>query len=494
MANTPAFGEKLPGYHSYKRHHDIRFVLKYLVLFLIIAASLAVSQSYAAFESPLKQTQAGVPSDEIRCNDDRVLVIFQSGRPACIFETTAQRLGLDPIEPSTNSLLANATVIHAADADPVTPPEIATANNNFAVDFYSQISDGDDNMFFSPISMYTAFSMLYEGAQNNTAEEMQQTFAFEPDQIPRHNSTAHLISSINRDDPDATLDMANSLWLADWFVPYESYTDVVRSTYLAEIESVDFLDASDAGGVPRINAWANEKTHGKIPKVLKADDVKESTAAVLLNAIYFKGTWKTQFFEESTLESDFWTSPAQSVRTDFMNMKGFFDMAQLDNLQVLKLPYKGDRLSMLIILPSDRDGIQKIEETLASEQIGQWRQSMQNTEVEIKMPKFEMKTHYDLIPHLKNLGMADAFDMFDADFSGIQDVSSGNLFVSKAIQDAYVKVNEEGTEAAAVTTIVQDQMMLPEVASFVADHPFLFVIQDDESGMVLFMGRVSDPS
>ena len=203
--------------------------MKYLVLFLIIAASLAVSQSYAAFESPLKQTQAGVPSDEIRCNDDRVLVIFQSGRPACIFETTAQRLGLDPIEPSTNSLLANATVIHAADADPVTPPEIATANNNFAVDFYSQISDGDDNMFFSPISMYTAFSMLYEGAQNNTAEEMQQTFAFEPDQIPRHNSTAHLISSINRDDPDATLDMANSLWLADWFVPYESYTDVVRS-------------------------------------------------------------------------------------------------------------------------------------------------------------------------------------------------------------------------------------------------------------------------
>ncbi len=301
--------------------------------------------------------------------------------------------------------------------------------------------------------MHTAFSMLYEGARNNTAEEMQQTFGFEPDHASRHNSTAHLISSINRDDPDATLDMANSLWLADWFVPYESYTDVVRSTYLAEIESVDFLDVGDAGGVPRINAWANEKTHGKIPKVLEFKDVDGTTAAALLNAIYFKGTWKTQFSEENTLESDFWTAPAQRVGADFMNMKGSFDMVQLDSLQVLKLPYKGDRLSMLIVLPSDRDGIQKIEETLSSERIGQWRQGMANTEVEIKMPKFEMKTHYDLIPHLKNLGVADAFDQINADFSGMQDISSGNLFVSKAIQDAYVKVNEEGTEAAAVTIV-----------------------------------------
>ena len=119
---------------------------------------------------------------------------------------------------------------------------------------------------------------------------------------------------------------------------------------------------------------------------------------------------------------------------------------------------------------------------------------MANTEVEIKMPKFEMKTHYDLIPHLKNLGVADAFDQINADFSGMQDISSGNLFVSKAIQDAYVKVNEEETEAAAVTTIVAGRMSEPEIASFVADHPFLFAIQDDESGMILFMGRVSDPS
>ena len=177
--------------------------------------------------------------------------------------------------------------------------------------------------------MHTAFSMLYEGARNNTAEEMQQTFGFEPDHASRHNSTAHLISSINRDDPDATLDMANSLWLADWFVPYESYTDVVRSTYLAEIESVDFLDVGDAGGVPRINAWANEKTHGKIPKVLEFKDVDGTTAAALLNAIYFKGTWKTQFSEENTLESDFWTAPAQRVGADFMNMKGSFDMVQI---------------------------------------------------------------------------------------------------------------------------------------------------------------------
>ncbi len=467
--------------------------LNYLAVSLIIIASLAASQSYAAFDSPLKQVQAGVPSDEIRCNDGRVLVILQSGNPACIFESTAQRLGLDPIEPSANNILADVAVIHATDADPITPPEIATANNNFAVDFYSQLSDGDKNIFFSPVSMYVAFSMLYEGAQNNTAEEMQQTFGFEPDHTPRHNSTAQLISSINRDDPDATLEMANSLWLADWFVPHWAYTGVIRNTYLAEMEAVDFLDTSDAGGVPRINAWANEKTDGKIPEVLKFDDVDESTATALLNTIYFKGTWRTQFSEKNTSESSFWTTPTQSVKADFMRMEETFETAQSDDLQILKLPYLGDRLSMLIILPSDRDGIQKIEETLSYEQMEQWKQNLRFEKGEIIIPKFEISTHYDLIPHLRNLGMADAFDGNDADFSGIQDSSPRNLFVAVALQDAYVNVNESGTEAAAVTTT---GLVLTSGSTFdfIADHPFLFVIQDDESGMVLFLGRVSDPS
>ncbi len=400
---------------------------------------------------------------------------------------------MDPIEPNTDNFLANVTVIHATDADPIIPPGIATANNNFAVDFYNQLSDGDGNIFFSPVSMYVAFSMLYEGAQDNTAEEMQQTFGFEPDHTPRHNSTAQLISSINRDDPDAALEMANSLWLADWFVPYWVYTDVIRNTYLAEMETVDFLDASDAGGVPRINAWANEKTHGKISKVLDFKDVNELTSTALLNTIYFKGTWRTQFFEGSTHESDFWTTPTQSVKADFMHIQENFETTQLDDLQILKLPYLGDRLSMLIMLPSDRDGIQKMEEALSYEQVGQWKQNLRFEKGEILIPKFEIGTHYDLIPHLRNLGMVDAFDVDDADFSGIQNSSSWNLFVAIALQDAYVNVNESGTEAAAVTTLSTVETSGPTF-DFVADHPFLFVIQDDKSGMILFIGRVSDPS
>lgn len=379
------------------------------------------------------------------------------------------------------------------------PNNVASGNNAFAVDFYKEVAaaGADRNIFFSPTSMYTAFSILYEGARYDTAAQIRDVFELEPNTTARRDATAQTMSSLNRYDPHATLELANSVWIADWFEPHDSYVDTTRGTYRASMEKVDFLD----GGVERINSWADEKTHGKIKKVLAPDDVDERTAMAILNAIYFKGTWVTQFPVEDTRPSTFWKDGTRSVNTDFMNVKGTFGYGYSNGMKVLSMPYKGDRLSMLVVLPDSRDGIGRLQEKLSPELIQGWQQDLSDTEVIVSMPKFETRTSYDLMPVLQSLGMTDAFDGASADLLGILGVQPGeeyggeNLFVSKAVHDGYVKVNEEGTEAAAVTTVlVFTESLPPEPPRFIADHPFIFIIQDDESGSILFMGRVSDPT
>ena len=389
----------------------------------------------------------------------------------------------DGFEPVKADLIKNATI----------PASIAKANNEFTIDFYKQISNDTDNHFFSPLSIYTAFSILYEGARENTADELADTFGFETDDIIRHNDTAQMISSINRNDTHATLALANALWLADGFSPSESYLGIAHETYEATTKTVDFTNTTDS--VDRINTWAADNTNNKITEVITSDDVDDLTAMVINNAIYFKGTWLTQFQPEFTRESDFWISETSNVTTDFMYTQSYFDYTKSDGAQVLKMPYEGDRLSMLVILPDERHGIKQLEENLSAEQIEKWRHELHSTDVSISMPKFKMNTNYNLIPPLHDLGISDVFRSGLSDLSGIADVDPGYLFVTSATQAAFVDVNEEGTEAAAVTTvIVVIESAPPPPEYFIADHPFLFIIQDDESGTILFMGRMYDPT
>ena len=371
------------------------------------------------------------------------------------------------------------------------PDAIAAANNGFAVDFYREVSAGDGNIFFSPASMFVAFSAQYEGARGNTADQMRQVFGFEPDLQARYNATAHLMSSVNRDDPNATLEMANALWPAVWFSPYDSYVDAVRGVYLADVERVDFVDDGDSGGVNKINAWASENTNGRIPEVLKQSDVDSGTALVITNSIYFKGAWKTPFPEADTYEGNFWMAPSEIVRTDFMHKRAPFQHTSLDGIKIIKMPYGGDRLSMLVILPNGV-GLDILDGAVSIEQIDRWRQSLLWGDVIVKMPKFVMETSYNLPAYLKGLGMTDAFSSSLADLSGIASTQGGNLYVSNAYHSAYVGVNETGTEAAAVTVIMDSTVS--EAARFTANSPFIFIIQDDESGAILFMGRLSDPT
>ena len=376
------------------------------------------------------------------------------------------------------------------------PDSIAMANNDFTIDFYRKISNKDGNHFFSPISIFIAFSALYEGARQNTAEQMEQVFGLEPDEASRHNATYSFMSSINRGSEHFTLEMANAIWFAERLKLYQSYADIVRNSYLADVENVDFLD----GGVEIINGWAYEKTHEKIKKVLRPADVSERTAMVITNAIYFKGTWVTQFAVDDTEKLDFWKSSSESTQTDFMNVLGTFNYTAADGVNVLEMPYEGDRLSMLVMLPDDIDGISRVEDMLSADLVEQWRHKMGPIEVEVSMPKFKMETSYDLFPPLEELGMPDVFSSAKANLSGIgkalkPEFEGNNLYVTKALQSAYVDVNEEGTEAAAVTAIVIDfDSATPPPPRFTADHPFIFMIVDNESSTILFMGRMSDPA
>ena len=400
---------------------------------------------------------------------------IQSDGPSAMFA--------DGFEPVKADLIKNATI----------PASIAKSNNEFAIDFYKQISNDTDNHFFSPLSIYTAFSILYEGARGNTADELAQTFGFETDDIIRHNDTAHMISSINRNDTHATLALANALWLAEWFSPHESYLGITHETYEATAKVVDFTDPKDS--VDRINTWAANNTNNKINEIITEGNVGPLTAMVINNAIYFKGTWLTQFLPEDTKESDFWLSETNNVQTNFMNMQDYFNYTKSDGAQVLKMPYEGDRLSMLVILPDERHGIKQLEENLSAEQIEKWKQELRSTDVVISMPKFNMSIDYDLIPPLRNLGIYDVFDSVLADLTGIPSTGLNGLFVTGASQAAFVDVNEEGTEAAAVTTmslVIDSAPSAPEY--FIADHPFIFIIQDDESGTILFMGRMYNPA
>ena len=392
-------------------------------------------------------------------------------------------------------------VLSASDVgSPEVLPRIAESVNEFAFDFYRKASEEredseepekETNIFFSPVSIYAAFSVLYEGARGSTAEQMLGVFGFEPDAATRHAASAHMMAALNAEDPHAVLEMANALWLADWFEPYEQYLDIARRTYLATAEKVDFAGEGKPG-VKKVNAWAAEKTRDKIQKVLSDRDVDRDTAAVITNAVYFKGTWLVQFPKENTREGQFWKDGKDVVDADFMHVTDIFDYADTGDAQVLRLPYEGDRLSMLAVLPSGQGGLEQLE--LSAGKMSEYIGMLAPQEVVVSLPKFEIKTGYDLKSSLIQMGMPDAFDKRLADLSGIADLSllRGNLYVDKAKHDAYVKVNEEGTEAAAVTTIVIAIESMPP--HFNADRPFLFAIYDEQSGLVLFMGEVSDPS
>jgi serpin B len=367
---------------------------------------------------------------------------------------------------------------------------VVAANNQFAFDLYKQLSKNDDgNIFYSPYSISAALAMTYEGANGETAKEIQSVFHFPETNILRPNF-ATIYNEINKENAEHELKTGNALWIQHDFPLLEEYIERVENYYGGKAALLDFVNEAEKSR-QTINSFIEEQTNGKIKDLIPVGYLNDMTRLVLTNAIYFKGTWQWQFDEADTQEGIFRISDSKTVETPMMHMNPEdveFNYAQINDLQILELPYKGDKISMLILLPEEN--LEVIESDLTAKKIEEYKSQMRPTELNsISLPKFEFDTKYFMSNTLSELGMPTAF-LGSADFSGI--TGRKDLFISEVIHQAYVKVNEEGTEAAAATAVVMELSMAP-MNVFNANHPFMFIIQEKDSGNILFLGRVVDP-
>ncbi len=368
-----------------------------------------------------------------------------------------------------------------------------SGDKDFVFAFYSEIAEKNkqSNIFFSPLSISTAFSMAYEGAKENTASEMLQVFGFESDDAKRQKAISELLSRFNHKDDWYNLQVANALWVKDGYEIKQGYLDTAKTHYSSTVDNVDFVTDD---GINQINSWVKENTNEKIQDILAPGSTDDSTRMVITNAVYFKGKWSSEFNPRNTSEKPFWTDKDNSVTVSMMKQPvDIYNYAKTENLQALELNYLGGDISMVVLLPKDRDGIQSLENFMDKEKLNAIKDGMTRQPITVEIPKFEFETEYNLITSLQSLGLHDAFDESNADFQGITDEQ---VYVEQASHKAFVNVNEKGTEAAAVTALVMRATSGPPepVGEFVADHPFMFIIQEKETGEILFIGRIMDPT
>jgi len=375
--------------------------------------------------------------------------------------------------------------------------QLVSANTEFAVNLYAKYASLKENIFFSPYSISSALGMTYEGAQGETAKEMEKVFGFIQEAQKRREGTLSLFSEINKKDKQYELSTANALWVQAGYKLLDSYTDIVNKFYGSNITPLDFVNKAEESRLT-INSWVEKQTHEKIKNIIPPP-LPSGVSLILTNAIYFLGNWEKQFDITATSDQKFWITPATSVKAPMMTFAQnpvYRGYTETETYQALNLPYKSEDLSMMIILPKSRD-IKKLEAILSDSVISDCQQKTKNRmNVVVSIPKFKIETTYSLTEPLAGLGMKTAFQYPAADFSGID--GTHNLFISKIIHKAFVEVNETGTEAAAATAIMVEAGASPGprpvIPVFVADHPFLFVIQQQATGNILFMGRVLDPT
>ncbi len=368
---------------------------------------------------------------------------------------------------------------------------LSNAMNGFSFDAYKELGmDSDENVFFSPYSIFVALAMTYEGARGDTAVQMKNVLGFEQNDEVSLCSFGRIYNLLNI-DAEYTLNTANALWTKRDYPFLEEYLRFIDNYYMGKATDVDFTNPGKAAEI--INSWVEENTGGKIKDMLSSTDISPGTVLILSNAIYFKGLWSTRFDVEDTVDRDFERTPAEIVSVPTMVLRDSeesFNYGETDDVQILELPYKGDAVSMIVILPKGNN-ISSVEQMLNDENLETWMDLMYPRDVDIYLPKFTYKTEYNLEEMLIAMGLDIAFSP-GADFSGMN--GNGGLFIEKVLHKAFVEVNEEGTEAAAATTVHMIESAIPEQPEvFDANHPFLYLIQHKETGTILFMGKVVDP-
>ncbi len=377
--------------------------------------------------------------------------------------------------------------------------DLAADNTRFALKLYRELNDGSGNLFFSPYSISTAMAMTWGGARGETASQMAGALGFtlKPDKesgpLGRqrlHAAFGELQRSLRATGRKGGVEMsiANALWPQNKYPFLKSYLKQIKEEYGSAGRPLDYRSPEEARGV--INRWVEGETRQKIKDLLPEGSIDSMTRMVLTNAIYFKGDWATQFKVKSTRELPFKLASGKSQKTPMMFQKGNFGFFQDEEIQALEMPYKGEKISMVALLPRKVDGLAALEKDLSAGKLSGWLGKLRRMKVDTLFPKFKMTSRFDLASKLQDLGMKKAFS--DADFSGMD--GTRNLYLTAVFHKAFIEVNEEGTEAAAATGAVVGLRSIRRGPSFRADHPFLFLIRDKATGSILFLGRYAQPA
>ena len=372
---------------------------------------------------------------------------------------------------------------------------LVAANTRFGFKMFSALArkDAGKNVFVSAPSVAIALSMSYNGADSTTKEAIATTLELQGmslDDVNRANR--ELKQMLESPDSAVALTIANSLWAREGLPFNSDFIQRNKDFYGARVTNLNFDDPSAA---PTINSWVNDNTKGKITRIVDAP-IDPSTILFLINAIYFKGAWTREFDKKKTVEGRF-TSPTGGRMLPMMHQSDEYPYLETDKFQAVSLPYGKGRVSMYVFLPGEGSSLAEFQRDLDADNWTRWMSQFQSREGEIALPRFKLEYEADLKPVLTTLGMGIAFDPEQANFGKLFPISAlQNVFISKVKHKTFVDVNEEGTEAAAVTSVefgITSIKEGPPPFQFVVDRPFFFAIRDNETGSILFMGSIVDP-
>jgi serpin B len=391
------------------------------------------------------------------------------------------------------------------DTPPVAPPpadavgRLAQGSNAFGFDLYNRLKKKPGNQIFSPFSITTALTMTWGGAKGETADQMKKVLHLDGTAADVMSTSGKLALSLEDKSRPITFRIANQLFGEKTYKFEQPYLDQTKKAYGAPMELIDFIKGPEAARV-RINGWVENETEKRIKDLIPKDAIKEDMRLVLVNAIYFLGDWESPFEKDRTRAAAFFKTDKDKVDVPTMHQGGSFNYVKKDGVAALELPYKGGDMSMVIVLPEKVGGLEAVEKSLDAKKLGELVTSMKKERVNAAIPKFEVAPAESLTlgEILIEMGMKTAFDRKKADFTLIANPPNPDdrLVIGKVFHKAFVKVDEKGTEAAAATAVLMPKAGSAPVQfiDFKAEHPFLFFIRDTKSGLVLFMGRVADPT
>jgi serine protease inhibitor len=413
---------------------------------------------------------------------------------------------LVPVIASIQLTQPAAAEVVQSDKERITSPNVTQSeqallvegNSAFAFKLYQAIRGESGNLFYSPYSISLALAMTYAGASGETAQQMADALQFMLDPARLHPAFNWLDAELasrgqgaqGKDGKGFRLNIANAIWGQKGYEFLPAFLDVLAENYGAGLRLLDFINETEQSRVA-INKWVSDQTEGRIENLIQPGAINELTRLVLTNAIYFNAAWEYPFDKDMTADGPFYLLDGGQVTVPMMKQTQSFGYSEGEGYQAVELPYDGDELSMVILLPASGN-FQAFEEGLQAQQVAAIINDLQNTQVTLTMPQFKFDSEFSLKDTLTEMGMPDAFSPEDADFSGM--TGNRELFISDVVHKAFVAVDEAGTEAAAATAVIVGTTSVPESpVEVTVNHPFIFLIRDIQTGAILFVGRVLNP-